>query len=90
MPDNSICLPKIPILSLKGKIGHLILLESGLLSILHQSMPASLQSIAMLYYSPVPLIEMGLRRAKGLQTSRVASYQAYMNGFFSTSHVKVA
>jgi len=37
--------------------------------------------------SPVPLIEMGLRRALGLDTAYIASYNAFLNGFKSTSHV---
>lgn len=37
--------------------------------------------------SPIPIIEMGLRRAKGLDTANISSLYSYINGFKSTSHV---
>ena len=52
-------------------------------------MTAISQAFLLRYFSPVPLIEMGLRRALGTHTAEIASYYAIMSGFKSSSHVKM-
>ena len=80
--------PNTPMITLKGKLGFIILMEAPFLSILHLCCSASTQSFLMKYHCDLPIIEMGVRRAFGTESAQMSSFYSVLNGFDSTSLVQ--
>ena len=87
--EGSFIFPREPILTLKGKIGYMILIEAPVLALLHLSISASTQAFLLSYYSNLSISEMGIRKACGSETAYITSYFAMLNGFKSTSNVLI-
>lgn len=88
LPEGQIVYPNMPILSLKGEIGQLLLVEASMLSILNVCSSAA--TVGHLYASQagnIPIVEFGLRRAHGIQSAYYCSLYSTLGGLIGSSNI---
>lgn len=82
--------PNMPVITLKGKIAHLLLFEAPILSILQLASSAATTAFVFSQFGQgKDMLEMGLRRAFGPEAGAIVSYYSCLSGFRSSSNMVI-
>jgi nicotinate phosphoribosyltransferase len=87
-PEGSLVFAHEPILRVTGPIAHAQLVETALLTMVNfETLVATKASRVVLAARGAPVVELGLRRAQGIDGGLCASRAAYIGGCTATSNV---
>lgn len=88
LPEGTAVYPHMPILTITGEIGHILLIEAAVLAIFNVcSSAATVGFIYSLNAGGRPVVEFGLRRAHGTQSGYLCSLYSSLSGLAGTSNV---
>lgn len=87
VPEGTVVFPREPLVRVTGPVVPCMLLETPLLAILNfQTLVATKAARVCLSASGDPVLELGLRRAQGIDGGLAASRAAYLGGCAATSN----
>lgn len=90
IPEGNFVYGNVPLLRFCGDTALLLVFESPMLAILNLCSSASTAAFLLQYHARgKPIVEMGLRRAYGIEAGYICSAYGAMSGFKSTSNVVI-
>lgn len=90
LQEGSFVIPNVPVLTFKGPLAYLLILEAPFLCLIN--LASSAATTAFIFKKACPnkqLVDMGLRRSYGVETARVTSFYASLSGFTGSSNMAV-